>query len=524
MTPRALNLVDAPARPRRLVFVKRVSQRHGREGESFMSPEQQTDLAFDYVRHSGDQIIETVDETDTVSGKTVDREGLQRAIWMCFNGEADGIIVANVRRFARTRRKGEAAIYDLVEAGKSFVAVKERIDNGGGKLDRMSEKWLNDTLMNAEWEREDLVAGCADVRRRHIAAGKAVRAPYGYRKNKAGRLIPYAPEARWVRLIFDLRAAGKGWAPIAEELNQRRVKPPQPNSEKVTASKRWVAQHIVYLVNNRTYLGELRRGPDVNLTSHEPIIPLALWGAAHAIRSASGHSTRVGPFYILRGLVRCATCGGRMTPGYQPNGSGVPVRFYRCKKRYTWGVCPRPAVVSADDLEAEAVTFFESRALGFFRSSTRRLNVDLDAAKEKLAEARAELVAYTLATSAAADAVGPELFAAGLAQRAAAVVAAEEAEVAARAAALGTELPTSLVREWKESANDEARAAVLGRLIHCIAVKPSAKSGTQDPAAGRIRIFILGERTCPKDLPGRPQGSRPKGAKRPENKITPINF
>jgi DNA invertase Pin-like site-specific DNA recombinase len=511
---------------RNFIRVIRVSQKHGREGESFMSPEQQHDVTDEYVAHTGDRIIETVDETDSVSGKTVNRTGLQHALRRCLDPEdiADGIIVANVRRFARTKRAGEAAIYDLIEAGQSFVAVKERIDSAGGKLDRMAEMYLENVLRSAQWEREDLAANWLDVTRRHVAQGRAVHASYGYRKGDDGRLVVIRSQARWVKWIFAKRAAGWKWVAIARELNRRGVKPPQSHSKRVPPSRQWVHQHITWIVNNRVYLGELHRKPYVNLEAHEAIIDLGEWAAAHAVRSTGGRQGPDVEFYLLVGLVRCASCGGRMTPRVQQSGtSGKRDRYYGCKKQYGWGDCKRPAMVRADELEAEAIEFFERRALGFFKTSSRKLNVKLEETEAALRTAEEELRQYTVATKAASDELGPEQFQEGLDERVDRVRVTQAAVVEARAQALGADLPSNLVEMWHgDQHNDEVRATLLARVIYCIAVKPAKVRGTYQPAAERMKIFVMGDRSAPQQLPGRPMG-RTKGERVP-SKITKITW
>jgi len=502
---------------RKLSAVIRVSQRKGREGEAFMSPEQQADEMLAAAARNGDEIVSWHDETDSVSGGSVDRVGLKAALHEAKSGMTDGIIVAKVNRFARTKRAGEAAIYDLIEAGLSFIAVANNIDTAGGKLDRGTEVYLDFLLRQAEWEREDLTANWLDVRQRHVSNGVAVLACYGYRKDpKTRKLVKEPTEALWVKRIFQWRAAGKSWSWICDELNRKKVKPPQTKSKKVNASVRWVPQHLTIIINRRTYLGEMHRGDAHNLASHKPIVSTDLWQRAQAVQVVGSADTKTDAMYFpLAGKVRCASCGGRMTGCIQ----GRKKRYYRCRKRYPWDVCPKPAFVPADDLEAEVWADFEHRALARVSGASVKEDQSLALAIAQVDRARAELREYNRVTAAARDELGDDDFLEGLTTRTEAVRQAQRVESDARAASFGVELPVNISDDWSALDLFE-QAAIITAVYHCVAVKPTSKHKAHEPAAGRMRMWIVGDADAPTDLPGRPIGKRagPKAV----NKLRPI--
>src|SRR4051795_7488000 len=84
-----------PAKPRRLSAVLRVSRRNGRGGDGHRSPDQQRDGIDAWAKSHGVEIRpEWVhDETDSVSGRTTQRAGLQAAMAQAMSGETDGVIV-----------------------------------------------------------------------------------------------------------------------------------------------------------------------------------------------------------------------------------------------------------------------------------------------------------------------------------------------------------------------------------------------------------------------------------------------
>lgn len=506
---------------RRLSAIVRVSQRQGREGDGFMSPEQQIDAMVATATHNGDTIVSWHDETDSVSGGTVNRVGLKAALHEAMTGITDGVIVAKVNRFARTKRAGEALIYDLIEAGLSFIAAVNNIDTAGGKLDRGTEVYLDTLLRMAQWEREDLQANWLDVRHRHVRNGVAVTASYGYRKSpKTRRLVKEPTEALWVTRIFKWRAAGKSWTWICDELNRKKVRPPQAHSKKVQAATQWVPQHLTAIINNRTYLGELHRGDAVNLEAHKPIITAALWGKAHAVAVVGSSDTKAdASYYPLAGKVRCASCGGRMRGDTHTGRHGGRTRAYSCRKRYTWGICPKPAYVPAEDLEAAVWADFERRALARVSGSSVQEHQSLALAVAGVEKARAELREYNRVTAAAREELGDADFEEGLNERTAKLREALRVESDARAASFGAELPVNIADDWASWELAE-QAAVITSVYHCVAVRPTSYHRADEPAETRMRAWVVGDPDAPTNLPGRPIGKR-VGPKVP-NKLTPI--
>jgi DNA invertase Pin-like site-specific DNA recombinase len=503
---------------RKLSGVIRVSQRKGREGEAFMSPEQQVEIMLATAARNGDEIVSWHDETDSVSGGSMDRVGVKAALHEAMSGITDGVIVAKVNRFARTKRAGEALIYDLIEQGLSFIAAYNNIDTAGGRLDRGTEVYLDVLLRQAQWEREDLTANWHDVRHRHVRNGVAVLACYGYRKDpKTRKLVKEPTEALWVKRIFQWRAAGKSWAWITDELNRRKVNPPQTKSKKVNASKQWAPQHLAIIINRRTYLGEMHRGDAHNLNSHKPIISADLWEKAHAVKVVGSSDTKADANYFpLAGKVRCASCGGRMT-GVTHSGR----RYYRCRKRYPWDICPKPAFVPADDLEAEVWNDFERRALARVGGSSVKEDQTLALAVAEVERTRAELREYNRVTAAAREELGEADFIDGLNTRTEAVRAAQRVESDARAASVGVDLPLNIADDWKTFDLHE-QGAIISSVYHCVAVRPTTKHKAQEPAKGRMRVWIKGDADAPTNLPGRPIGKGPKT--KVVSKLRPITW
>lgn len=489
----------------------RVSRKGDREGESFISPDEQRSAIEGWAAHNNAVIVSWADETDSVSGKTTNRKGLKAAMNEAVSGRSDGVIVARVDRFSRNLAEGLTAIKSLHDAGKHFVAVHDGIN---GNTSRGTGKFLlTMLLMFAEWQWESSADYWETTKRNHIGRGAATNYPYGYRKDpETKQLVPYEPEAKEVRFIFEKRAAGWSWQEIAGDLNRRKVptaerplrKHAQPGE--VPRGRRanvWVNMMLPSIVARRTYLGELQSGPHINLKAHPPIVTKKMWDAAHAMKKTPPKKGR--DAYLLTGMVRCASCGGRMTGLTENNGRGGVYYRYRCRHFYSFGTCPAPARAYAVELEETISDLFVAKYLSGESVAGEPSTDELDAALEALAEAEADLDAFTSSESTRrmGRTLGQVYIDRGVDERTDAVVAAQEAVATARAAVHGASLPENAARIWDNpKTTTEERRTLLSSVISVIAVTAAPK-GSRASNDGRIDVWMRGEPGEPTDLPTR---------------------
>jgi DNA invertase Pin-like site-specific DNA recombinase len=337
-----------------------------------MSPEEQADACADFSDHEGAEIVASVDELDSVSGGSVEREGLQYALWLCDDGQADGIIVAKLDRFARTVLGGLKVLSDLEERGHLLLSAREGVivgDERAASTDKLTRTLF---LMLAQWHRDTLAESWEATRERHIADGVANNEPYGYVRDDSRRLVPDPVEADFVRQMFQLRADGKGWATIAKTMNATGAMPRR--------TERFTHARISAIVANRVYLGKLKSGEYVNKKAHEPLVSAALFNMTRCgipveyfdlwtalisgLVAANGtRSLRIGAEVetsLLAGIAHCASCGQKLRLERRGH-----LRYYRCRKHFGWGSCPHPPSVPADALDEDVDDWFQQKFFGF---------------------------------------------------------------------------------------------------------------------------------------------------------------
>lgn len=371
----------------RLVEYIRVSRTMGREGESFQSPDQQRKANRAIVHLTpGAEIVETIEELDE-SGGTMSRPGIQRAISIVESGEADGIVVAWLDRWARTL-EALTLIEDWAVRGKYFISAAERFDatTSHGKFalgmmllvakyyrDRTIEQW-SATLDDAVMKRGIHPAGYG---------------AYGY--DRIGKRFVPNDAALFVLEAFERRVRRESFGAIASWLNTSA--PPHPRLDKRSGDmvdRPWTGPAVQRMLGRRVYLGEASYGAYINPDAHPAIVPEALWLAAQE-RVHAHSKKRSGEVALLQGLVRCAGCRYLMSPGVAGGGSKRQGQ-YRCRKKHVSGTCPAPASVRADRLE----TYVEAAVAGLLDERLKLVesapdSTDLAEAQNRLERARAVL-------------------------------------------------------------------------------------------------------------------------------------
>lgn len=336
-------LAEVTAPRLRLIEYVRVSKVGGRDGDSFQSPQQQRKANRSIVNLTpGGQIVETIEELDE-SGGTMNRDGLQRAIRMVESGEADGIVVAWLDRWARTVETLEL-IERWAAEGKAFISAAERFDaaTSHGKFA------LGMMLLVAKYYRDRSIEQWDSAVAGAIGRGVSISVPYGYRRadGNGSRLVPDEPAASVVRRIYAERAAGRGVAAIADGLNADGIQ-----SARGTW---WTRGSLQALVKVRTYLGEAGKGSHTNREAHEALVDELTWRAAQS----RGRVQWVhGDGALLSRIVRCASCGWAMSSG--SGGSGA--RRYGCGRNHSDGKCPGPSTINAERLEELVEALFLER-------------------------------------------------------------------------------------------------------------------------------------------------------------------
>lgn len=381
----------------------RVSKRGDRSDERFHSPEEQEQLARRYADSIGLKIGEVLPPDIDKSGGTVDRDGIRAALDRVRGGESQGIVVAWIDRFSRDAAQAYDLLREFEAAGGRVFAPEapEDVSSPEGELQ------LGMFLLIAQYQRKRARSSFMRSTERATLLGIPVApVPIGYRKREDRRLEVDPDMAPIVRELFERRAAGAGWTPLADFLSE-------------ATGRTWSRQGVVDVVHNRLFAtGRLEYGDTVSEHEAGTVVDEALWQAAQRVGRAPRKPRDGAGRWLLSGLLRCDACGHSLVPWksasrrrHRKTGEWVQLprryRRYLCDNRR----CPGRTSVAADAIEKLAIIQTITVAHEF---ATRAAAPDLGALEDDVATA-ARRLEQVLAPD-ARDALG-ELWAADVKAR-----------------------------------------------------------------------------------------------------------
>lgn len=144
-------------------------------------------------------------------------------------GKCDAVLCMDLDRLSRGRMKDQGIILDAFKDSGTLIVTPEKVYDLADEIDdelaefktfmsRREYKIINKRLRRGL--RRSIQDGC------YVA-----NAPYGYRKTTVDRrptLEIFEPEARFVRLMFELYADGYGCVAIANQVNAMGARPHVP--------------------------------------------------------------------------------------------------------------------------------------------------------------------------------------------------------------------------------------------------------------------------------------------------------
>lgn len=309
------------------------------ERQDEYSPDSQLKKIREYAAKEGYQIPDDyVFYDDGISGKsTRKRDEFNQMIAIAKEKDHpfDKIYVWKFSRFARNQE--ESLVYKnlLRKKDVAVVSVSEPLPEGpyGALIERIIE-WMDEFY---------LINLGSEVKRgmtEKASRGEPTCAPpFGY-VMRDGQYYPDEDSgaADVVREIFHRYADGDGMREIAVALGARGVRTRYGN----LPDNRW----IEYVLNNPCYIGYIRWSRDGvravskrdyandNIMtvqgSHEPLVSRELWDAVKVRleeqkRLYPAYARREQPIeYMLKGLVRCSSCGSALATGGRSGKSRTP--------------------------------------------------------------------------------------------------------------------------------------------------------------------------------------------------------
>lgn len=332
------------------IAVARVSSRE-QEREGF-SLEVQLDGFRQYIKkHKG--VLERVFSIAETATKSEERAVFREVIAYAkrHSKDLDGILFYKIDRAVRNLR--DLLLLEELESkyGIDFISITQPIENTPtGRM--MRRQLATFAAFTTDQQSVDVQEG---IRKRVESGLFPSRAPYGYRnvrRSGRGLVETHRENSRKVRRIFDLFAY-HGMS--VEEI----VRTLADEGETFTPSKpKFSVSKIYAILNDRSYLGEVKFHGDWLPGVHEPLIDTQTWDQVQVILGKRIHRSH--DILLAGELVVCGFCGRPVTGECKTKltkkkGERVYV-YYRCSRYRAKG---HPQIrLREQDLEPQVLKIF----------------------------------------------------------------------------------------------------------------------------------------------------------------------
>ena len=200
--------------------------------EEGLSLEAQREKIVMFCKLHDFDLVEIIEDAG-VSGKTLDRPGVQRALAMLDAGRADALVICKLDRLTRSVR-------DLADSVEKYFAKRCSLFSISDSLNTRSaagRAMCNMLGTFAQWEREAIAERTAEAMAHKKSKGEFCGGlpPYGFSVEN-GLLVQNEAEQDVLRIVREMFAAGLSMNAITNEL---RIAGLVPRSGKV-----WHAQQI----------------------------------------------------------------------------------------------------------------------------------------------------------------------------------------------------------------------------------------------------------------------------------------
>lgn len=323
----------------------------------FNSLDAQREAAENYIRSQQSEgwvaLPERYDD-GACSGATMERPALQRLLDDVRSGRVDAIVVYKIDRLSRSLMDFTKLVGELEHLNVSMVSVTQHFNT----TTSMGRLTLNILMSFSEFEREVIGERIRDKIAAEKKRGRWLggRPPLGFTVDRnARRLVIIPEEAALVRFIFRRFMQLRSVVALVKELNDGgyRTKAWTTREGKEIGGRAWDKSAVYRLLNNPSYLGLVQHKDKTYPGEHEAIIDQRLWDEVQEFLKQNhvtrGNTTRAQTPAMLRGLIRCGSCGTSMGVTFSKKGERR-YRYYLCLRANKRGydACPVRTVPAGD--------------------------------------------------------------------------------------------------------------------------------------------------------------------------------
>jgi site-specific DNA recombinase len=284
------------------------------------------------------------------SGGNMERPALQKLMDHVKSGSIDTVVVYKIDRLSRSLLDFSEIIGSFEKHDVTFVSVTQQFNT----TTSMGRLTLNILLSFAQFEREIISERIRDkismAKRRGMQTGGNPILGYDL---VDGKLVVNPAEAEIVRSIFRRFIEAGSATRLARELREEGVTTKSWTTKKGKKRQgRPVTKHVLYtMFNNPKYRGQVTHNGETFPGEHEAIVDAKTGERVQAILKQNyrqrANTTRRRTPAMLKGIIKCGSCGGAMRPSYSSK-KGKRYRYYTCVQAEKRGFdeCPVRSVAA----------------------------------------------------------------------------------------------------------------------------------------------------------------------------------
>lgn len=315
---------------------------------------------------------------EAMSAKTPGRPVFGQLMDLIQRGAVDTVVCWKADRLARNALDGGAIIYTLEAKKLTQIVTADRLYTGDGDSVLMLNMELGLSAKYSKDLAKNIRRGIDEKLRRGEWSGKA---PLGYRNVREsadhGKIETDPEMALVIKELFRLAASGtvslSKLAALTRDPWRLRLTKRRGGVERVGLPPSCLHR----ILTNPFYYGAMRYRGQLHVGTHEPLVSHDLFDAVQTAfagrRTLSERPKRKA--FALAGLIRCASCGRRLSGVEKVKRSGRRYTYYVCSKHQKGACAQRPVT--------------EGAVLATLRLSLRKLSItkpDLGIVERVLAE------------------------------------------------------------------------------------------------------------------------------------------
>jgi DNA invertase Pin-like site-specific DNA recombinase len=297
-------------------------------------------------------VVEERFDDEGYSGTTLDRPALHQLLNMIRSGGIEQLVIHRLDRLLRNLRHFVTLFEELRDHNVTLEIVTTQ-----GLGEAALDKFMLSILASfAEFERDLAASRIAQARAHLKAHGRRIAGavPFGYEADHhTKQLIVCDDEAQAVVWMFQWAADGVAPSVIAGYAKTLRW---------ITgAGNPWTARQVLAIPRNHVYAGLVMHGSRLRQGCHPALIDRKVYDDVQNLitgrRTGARRRQRSGTdiTWILRGLLRCGSCGRLMSTHKVRSGSVVTC-FYRCRSTAGGREACKGVMISAYEIETAVLS------------------------------------------------------------------------------------------------------------------------------------------------------------------------